>query len=208
MDHQHLDESRPVGRLIIYLSQRAKLSEQFLITIFPMLGESKQKTDFECQKEEGVSKVAYWIDEGFGYCYEIVADENGTKSNVIIGIYPKGTIMLDEHGFFNGAASDLHYAVKRESVFIPFSTKDFEALATRAPEAAILAINVVAENKSFAQDRSQLLRMDKLERRDAMLAFFGREIEEAFTFKELAGYLDMTEQYYSKLKKESLMRKG
>ncbi len=208
MNHDYLDESRPIGRLLIYLSLRGKLSDQFLVTIFPMLEDTTLKTDLFCPKENGISKTAYWIDEGFGYCYEVEEDENGLRSNVITGIFPRQTIMLDEHGFFNAAASNLQYAIKRRSVVIPFSTKDFEALALKAPEAAILAASVVAENMNFAQDRSRLLRREKSERRDAMIAFFGKEIEDVFTFKELAGYLDMTEQYYSKLKKESLMRKG
>ncbi|MEJ2884356.1 hypothetical protein [Pedobacter sp. GR22-6] len=208
MNHHYFDEGKPAGRLLIYLSNRAKLSDQFLETIYPMLEDSKRKSNFECPKEEGVSKTAIWIDEGFGCCYELVADENGVRSPVIVGIYPAGTIMLDEHGFFNGAVSNLHYVVKKRSVFIPFSTVDFQELAMKAPEAATLAINVVAENKRYEQERSWLLRMDKWERRDAMIAFFGRKIEEIFSFKELASYLDMTEQYYGKMKKESLMKKG
>lgn len=208
MNHYYFDERKPAGRLLIYLSNRAKLSEQFLETIFPMLEDSKLKSNFECPKENGISKTAIWIDEGFGCCYELVADENGVRSPVIVGIYPAGTIMLDEHGFFNGAVSNLNYVVKKRSVFIPFSTVDFQELATKAPEAATLAINVVAENKRYEQDRSGLLRMDKWERRDAMIDFFGRKIEGVFNFKELASYLDMTEQYYSKLKNESLKRKG
>lgn len=204
----YFDETTPQGRLITYLSKRTPLSNEFVLGIKPMLEDERLKTDLECPKEKGISQTAYWIDEGFGYSYEVVEDKIGRKSDRIVGIYPAGTIMLDEHGFFNGAVSHLNYAVKKNSLIIPFSTVDFGELAKKAPETAILATRVVAENKKFEQDRSRLLRMHKSGRRDAMIAFFGRVIEEVFTFKELGGYLCMTDQYYSREKNKTLRRRG
>lgn len=198
----------PEGRLFIYLSKKANLSDNFAIHIAPNLHSQSHADRFLCESENGVLLTAYWIDSGYGYAEEEVYDKEGLPQVVIKKIFPSGFIMLDEDGFFNGTSTKLRYRFSEDAVFVPFTAANFIELAKEAPEANELATKILAEHHNFEKQISEVMRLDKQMRRERILEIFGYEITQVFAGQELAGYLNMTKSHFSRTKKSALSKKS
>lgn len=180
---------------------------QFYEKILSKLSVLKLKKKKVILKEGEISKEAFWLQSGYGRYFRTAIDENGVKYQETFSFCKPGKIVFIAGGFFNDNPSEFGFELAAESVIIPFSKESYESLKMRVPDIAFLANRISSLNNKELLKKNHLLNRESRERYKKFLNFFGKEIEQCFTGKQIANHLGIQSTYFCRLKKELLKGK-